>query len=83
MSCVGAGEAGAAGWHDAGGVRPEETPQLHQQCQCRDCGNRHLIKIGIQDEQRLYSMLGAAAHNVCSSCQSWPFLLELSQPATE
>ncbi|UYV75841.1 hypothetical protein LAZ67_13001544 [Cordylochernes scorpioides] len=28
-------------------------------------------------------MLGAAAHGICSSYQRRPFLLELSQPATE
>ncbi|UYV65203.1 ALDH3A2 [Cordylochernes scorpioides] len=43
----------------------------------------HTRSTGIQDEQRLYSMLGAAAHGVCSSCQRRLFLLELSRPATE
>ncbi|UYV78800.1 hypothetical protein LAZ67_16002823 [Cordylochernes scorpioides] len=38
---------------------------------------------GIQDEQRLYSMLGAAAHGICSLYQRRPFLLELSQPAAD
>ncbi|UYV61909.1 hypothetical protein LAZ67_1007037 [Cordylochernes scorpioides] len=36
---------------------------------------------GIQDEQRLYSMLGATAHGICPSCQRRPFILQLSLPA--